>query len=67
MSASICVYSYGACSTCKKALNWLSEHKLAYDLVDIVKCPPSKELINKAIEQFGDRKYLFEERTLPPP
>jgi arsenate reductase len=35
------LYSYGACSTCRKALAWLRDHGLAADAIDITQQPPS--------------------------
>ena len=29
------VYCYSRCSTCKKALNWLDEKGIGYELIDI--------------------------------
>ncbi len=59
MSLSICIYSYSSCSTCRKALSWLSENDIQYDLIDIVQNPPSKDILRKAIENLGNRKLLF--------
>ena len=59
MSLKLKVYSYSACGTCKKALKWLEINKIEFELLDIIKTPPSKENILKAIEQLGDRKFLF--------
>ena len=39
------VYSYDRCSTCKKALKFLDQKKVAYECLPIVDSPPSmKEL-----------------------
>jgi len=59
MAASVRVYSYSRCSTCRKALAWLKEQQIAYELCDIVDSPPCKEVLRKAFEQLGDRKFLF--------
>ncbi len=59
MYSSVQVYSYSRCSTCKKALKWLDEHQVDYELLDIVENPPSKEIIREAISQLGSRKPLF--------
>ncbi|KGG12880.1 putative arsenate reductase [Prochlorococcus sp. MIT 0601] len=40
-------------------MKWLNDNKIEYELLDITKEVPSKELILSAIEQLGDRKYLF--------
>ena len=53
------IFSYSKCQSCRKALNWLDEHKINYQLIDIVQSPPSKEIILEAINKLGDRKFLF--------
>ena len=62
MKSKTMIYSYSACSTCKKALNWLREHNLDFELVDIVQCPPSKETLKSALSKLGERKALFNTR-----
>lgn len=37
------VYCYSKCTTCKKALKWLDEQGVAYDLIDIKENNPSRE------------------------
>ena len=59
MSNSIVVYSYSRCSTCRKALAWLQEHHIAYELLDIIETPPSREMLVGASERLGNRKLLF--------
>ena len=59
MTSNVRIYSYSACTTCKKALKWLAENKIDYELIDIVLYPPKKELLNEAISQLGDRKKIF--------
>ena len=53
------VYSYSRCSTCRKALNWLKDKNITYNLIDITERPPSKEKISDAIKELGDRKYIL--------
>ena len=53
------VFSYSRCSTCRKALAWLEAEGLDYTVVDITVQPPSRDLLQAAIEQFGERKPLF--------
>lgn len=43
------VYHYPQCSTCKKALKWLSAHDVSVELIDIVKHPPSKRELREAL------------------
>jgi arsenate reductase len=54
------VYHYPNCSTCKKALAWLRTHQIAHELVDIVKQPPSRAVIERAAKLAGvPTKKLF--------
>ena len=59
MAASLTVFSYSRCSTCRKALAWLDAEGLDYTVVDITVDPPSRDLLQAAAQQFGDRKPLF--------
>ncbi len=59
MKSGIRVYSYASCVTCKKALKWLVENNIQFELLDISQEVPSEEIILDAIKQLGDRKYLF--------
>ena len=59
MNLPLTIYSYSKCSTCRKALNWLGENNLEYELIDIVQNPPTKELLVEAAKQLENRKKLF--------
>jgi len=59
MTCEVSIYSYPACTTCKKALKWLRDNQIDYTLIDITKTPPSKETLMKAIDELGGRKSLF--------
>ena len=59
MESSVKIFSYPRCGTCKKAINWLNDNKINYQLIDIIKHPPSKQFFLDAIKQLGDRKYLL--------
>ena len=59
MTSNVRIYSYSSCTTCKKALKWLNENKIEYELIDIALCPPSKEILIDAISQLGERKKIF--------
>ena len=59
MTYEILVYSYSSCSTCRKALNWLNENKIEYELINIIDEPPSKQKLENALKILGDRKLLF--------
>ncbi len=47
------VYHYPNCSTCKKALKWLSSHDVEVELIDIVKKPPSKAELREVLKTAG--------------
>ena len=59
MTSTIRIFSYSACTTCKKALKWLDENQIDYQLIDIVQCPPDKDILSVAIKQLGNRKKVF--------
>jgi arsenate reductase len=52
------LYSYPACSTCRKALAWLRENGISVEPIDITAQPPSLEELRAGLEQWG-RKRLF--------
>ena len=41
------VYCYSKCTTCKKALKWLDEHGVAYELLDIKTDHPDEDALRK--------------------
>ena len=53
------LFSYSSCSTCRRAIKWLKNNDIAFELIDILKSPPSKEMLISASELYGDRKYLL--------
>ena len=54
------LYSYPKCSTCRKASKWLNQNNINYQLIDIVKDPPTKNFLELALEQFStNKKKLF--------
>ena len=56
-------YSYPKCSTCRKASKWLDQNNINYQLIDIVKEPPSKKFLELAFIQFSfDIKKIFNTR-----
>lgn len=60
---SVIFYSYPKCSTCRKASNWLDLNNINYQLIDIVKEPPSKKFLELALIQFSlDIKKIFNTR-----
>jgi len=53
------LFSYSSCSTCRRAINWLENNAIDFELIDLLKFPPSKEMLISASELYGDRKYLL--------
>ena len=53
------LFSYSSCSTCRRAIKWLKNNDIDFELIDILNTPPSKEMLISACEQYGDRKYLL--------
>ena len=47
------VYCYNRCTTCKKALKWLDEHSIEYDLHDIKTDHPDEETLRKYYSMSG--------------
>lgn len=47
------VYSYPACSTCRRALKWLDAHGIAHERVHIVEQPPTREELARALDRAG--------------
>ncbi|MFM2079962.1 MAG: hypothetical protein RLZZ219_644 [Cyanobacteriota bacterium] len=57
------LYSYAACGTCRKALQWLAQQGFSVgagtlELVDITTTPPAPDELRLAFERLG-RKRLF--------
>jgi arsenate reductase len=48
--AKLRVYHYPQCSTCKKALKWLSTNGVDVELIDIVQHPPSKTELREVLK-----------------
>ena len=53
------LFSYSSCSTCRRAIKWLKNNEINFDLFDILKSPPSKKMLVSASELYGSRKYLL--------
>lgn len=49
-------YWYPKCSTCKKAKIWLDENNISYDMIDMIKEPPAKDLL---ITWMENNDYQF--------
>ena len=44
----ITIYQYPNCSTCKRALAWLTEHGVEHRSIDLVKAPPARAVLERA-------------------
>ena len=53
------LFSYSSCSTCRRAIKWLKNNDFTFELIDLLKSPPSMEILISASELCGDRKYLL--------
>lgn len=47
------VYCYSRCTTCKKALKWLDERKIKYELIDIKEDHPDEKTLRKLHKKSG--------------
>ena len=47
------VYCYSRCTSCKKALKWLDENEIAYDLIDIKGDNPNEDALRRYYEMSG--------------
>ena len=62
----ITVYCYSRCTTCKKALKWLSDHGIEHSVIDIKNDHPSEELLRKYYEMSGlPLKRFFNTSGIP--
>lgn len=49
------VYGIPNCGTCKKAMQWLDSHAIAYEFVNTKDQPPSREAIAAWVESLGSK------------
>ncbi len=49
----VIIYCYSRCTTCKKALKWLDENKVKYNLVDIKEDHPDERTLRQLHEKSG--------------
>ncbi len=47
------VYCYSRCTTCKKALKWLDENKIDYELLDIKEEHPDEKTLRELYKKSG--------------
>ncbi|MBW3041539.1 Spx/MgsR family RNA polymerase-binding regulatory protein [Prochlorococcus marinus] len=53
------LFSYSSCSTCRRAIKWLENNDIPFELIDILGIPPTKAMLVSASEVYGGRKYLL--------
>ncbi len=54
------IYVYSKCSTCQKALNFLTQKKIAFKRKEITETPPSLQELKAMLDyKAGDIKKLF--------
>lgn len=54
------VYCYSKCTTCRKALKWLDDNKIEYELLDIKEEHPNEETLRQLHKKSGlPLKRLF--------
>jgi arsenate reductase len=49
------VYGIPTCTTCKKALQWLDQHHIAYEFVDTKIAPPSRAMVADWVGTLGSK------------
>ena len=47
------VYCYSRCTTCKKALKWLDDNKIQYELIDIKENHPDEKTLRSLHRKSG--------------
>ena len=47
------VYCYSRCTTCKKALKWLEDNKIKYELIDIKENNPNEKTLRQLHKKSG--------------
>ena len=53
------VYQYPKCSTCRKAIKFLNEKEIAFDVFDISQQQPSMAELKQMLISQGEIKKLF--------
>jgi len=60
------VYCYSRCTTCKKALKWLDDHEIAYELADIRTDHPDEAALRRYYAMSGlPLKRFFNTSGIP--
>lgn len=53
MPSPLTFYHYPKCSTCRNARNWLKDHGIEVEAVDIVENPPSAQHLELVLQRSG--------------
>jgi len=54
------IYSYKNCSTCRKALGFLSQREVSFQSIDIASSPPGKPELKAMLAHYGGKiRKLF--------
>ncbi len=51
-------YDKNTCGTCKKAKAYLTEQQVTFEVVDIINSPPTREMLEKFIDEDNVKPYL---------
>lgn len=51
-------YDKKTCGTCKKAQTYLNDSQVAFEVVDIINSPPSRDQLEKFIDEDNVKPYL---------
>ncbi|MCL5268709.1 MAG: Spx/MgsR family RNA polymerase-binding regulatory protein [Bacteroidetes bacterium] len=54
----IVVYQKATCGTCRKEKDYLSKVKISFDEIDIVKNPPTREFLEKNMDEGNLEAYI---------
>ena len=52
------LHSYNKCGTCRKAIQFLENKKVKFELIDITETPPTKQILKAAIKAKGMKKLF---------
>ena len=52
------LYSYNKCGTCRKAIRFLEDRKVKFELFDITENPPTKQILKAAMKAKGLKKIF---------
>ena len=56
---SLRIFAYAKCDTCRKALKFLAERKIAHEVIAIREQPPTVKELRAMLAHVGDLRRLF--------